>query len=72
MMNEDLIECLDLSGKTVQKLRVYRNTGDGAEVQIEFTDGTSFSCAVFHPLTVKASLYKGGVGTPEIIRDYEF
>jgi hypothetical protein len=72
MMNEDYIECSDLSGKTIQRVHVYRNTGDGAEVQIEFTDGTSFSCAVSHPQTVKACLYKGGIGTPQIIHDYEF
>ena len=71
-MNEGYVECPDLSGKTIQRLQVFRNTGEGAEVQIEFTDGTSFSCAVSHPMTVKASLYKGGIGTPQIVRDYEF
>jgi hypothetical protein len=35
------------------------------------TDGTSFSCLLCNHPTVKAALYKGGVGSPEIIRVYE-
>jgi hypothetical protein len=35
------------------------------------TDGTSFTCSLSHLPTIKASLYKGGVGTPETIRDYD-
>ena len=41
-------------------------------VQIELTDGTSFTCCVSVRPAVEASLYRGGVGTPETIRDYEF
>jgi hypothetical protein len=35
------------------------------------TDGTSFTCSLCHQPAIKASLYKGGVGTPETIRNYE-
>ena len=41
-MREDYVECADLSGKTIQTLRIYKDTGDGTEIQIELTDGTSF------------------------------
>jgi hypothetical protein len=70
-MRDDYVECPELSGKTIQTLRIHRDAGDGTDIQIELTDGTSFSCCLSHQSSVKASLYKGGVGTPETIRSYE-
>jgi len=70
-MKEDCVECPELSGKTIQMLRVYKDTRNGTEIQIDLTDGTSFSCSLSNEPTVKATLFKGGVGTPQIIRDYE-
>ena len=71
-MKEQFIECSDLAGKTIQMVRIYKDAGDGAEVQIQLTDGTSFSCCVSHSSTVTASLYKGGSGSPEILNNYQF
>ncbi len=70
-MAEDYIDCPEMTGKTIQLLRLHRNAGEGPSVQIELTDGTSFTCYVSVRSTVDASLYKGGVGTPETIRAYE-
>ena len=70
-MQDDYVECPELSGKTIQTLRIHRDAGDGTDIQIELMDGTSFSCCLSHQLSVKASLYKGGVGTPETISSYE-
>ncbi len=70
-MREEYVECPELSGKTIQKFRIYKDTGDGTEIQLDLTDGTSFSYSVCHQPTVKAALYKGGVGSPAIIRDYD-
>ncbi len=69
-MQEDYVECPELSGKTIQAVRIYKDTGDGTDVQIDLTDGTSFTCSLCHQPTVKATLYRGGVGSPETIRDY--
>jgi hypothetical protein len=71
MMKENSIECSELSGKTIQTVRIYRDIGDGTEIQMDLTDGTSFSCSLGQRPTAKASFYKGGAGSPEIIRDYE-
>ena len=71
-MNTDFIDCPEVAGKTIQLLRIHRDTGDGSSVQIELTDGTSFTCCVTVRPAVEATLYKGGVGTPETIRDYKF
>ena len=70
-MEQNYVECPELSGKTIQTVRIYKDTGDGTDVLIELTDGTSFTCSLSHQPAVKASLYKGGVGTPQTIRDYD-
>jgi hypothetical protein len=70
-MNQDYVECSELSGKTIQTVRIYKDRNDGTEIQIDLTDGTSFSCCVSHPPVVTASLYQSGVGTPKVLRDYE-
>lgn len=70
-MTQEYVDCPELSGKTIQTLRMYKDGGDGADVHIELTDGTSFTCCLSNQPNVKASLYRGGVGTPQTIRDYE-
>lgn len=70
-MREDYIEYPELSGKTIQMLRIHKDIGDGTDVQIELTDGTTFSCCLSNQPAVKASLYRGGVGTPETLHSYE-
>lgn len=71
-MTEQFIECADLAGKTIQMIRIYKDAGDGSEIQIELTDGTSFSCTVSQSPAVTASLYKGGAGNPEVLKRYQF
>ena len=58
-MQDNYVECPELSGKTIQTLRIHKNTGDGTNVQVELTDGTSFSCCLFRRLGI-ASLSYGG------------
>lgn len=70
-MQDEYVECADLSGRTIQTLRIYKDSGDGTEIQIQLTDGTSFSCTISHSPAVAASHYKGGAGTPEVLRSYE-
>ena len=70
-MSEDYVDCSEMAGKTIQLLRIHRDIGEGTSIQIELTDGTSFTCYVSVRPNVEASLYKGGVGAPETIRAYE-
>lgn len=70
-MQQKYIECQELSGKTIESVRIYRDTGDGTVLGIELTDGTTFSCSISIQPSAKASLYKGGAGTPQIIREYD-
>lgn len=69
-MADRYIECPELEGKIVGNLRIYNNSGDSHEVLIEFTDGTSFSCCFEVKASTKGSLFRGGVGTPEVLREY--
>jgi hypothetical protein len=69
-MKEDYVDCLELTGKTIQRFRIHKHTGDGPELQIDLTDGTSLSYSVSSQTSTRATLYKGGVGTPEILCDY--
>ena len=69
-MSEDVIECPEVVGKVVKCLKLYRSDPDTAELQIDFEDGTSFSCILENKPSVKASLIQTGVGTPEVLRNY--
>jgi hypothetical protein len=70
-MQDNYTECPGLAGKTIQTLRIYRDTGDGTNIQIAFSDGTTFTCCFAIRPDIEASLYKGGVGAPEILQKYE-
>jgi len=70
-MQQDYVECSELSGKTIRCPYSCADTGDGTDIQIELTDGTSFSCCLSNQPAVKASLYRGGVATPETLHSYE-
>jgi hypothetical protein len=65
------VECAEVAGKTIKALKIYEDDVDGCETLIEFTDGTSFSSSVSYQSSVKGTLFRGGVGTPQVIRDYE-
>ena len=43
-MAGEYVECTELNGRTIQALRIYRDAGDGTELQIDFPDGTTFTC----------------------------
>jgi hypothetical protein len=70
-MQDNYIECPELAGKTIQTIRIHRDTGEGTNIQINFSDGTTFACSFTIRPNVEASLYKGGVGTPKVLQKYE-
>ena len=69
-MTDDSFECSELTGKTIKKLTLFKDSGERCEVLIEFTDGTSFSCALDVQTAIKASLIRTGIGTPDVLREY--
>ena len=70
-MSDDYIECPQVSGKTIKVLRIYKDTGDGTEVLIDLTDGTSFTFSLSMKPTVEAAVIRPGVGEPEILHSYD-
>ncbi len=71
MISDEYIECSEICGKTIQMLRIYKDQGDGTELQIDFTDGTSFSGSFCVSTVVEARLIRSGISVPEIIQKYE-
>ena len=70
-MATEYVDCEEVIGKTIKALRIYRDIGDGTELQIEFPDGTTFTCCFSTKPTVEAGLIRPGVGHPEVIRSYD-
>jgi hypothetical protein len=35
-MNDDFIECPEVVGKQIEALRIFKDTGEGTELQIDF------------------------------------
>ncbi len=64
------IECEEVIGKIIQALRIYKDDGEGTELQIDFPDGTSFTCCFAVKPALEVGLIRPGVGHPEIIRAY--
>jgi hypothetical protein len=70
-MQDDYIECAELSGKTIRTFKIHKTAAEGTDIEIELSDGTRFSCSVTNQPTLKASLYRCGAGSPQTIREYE-
>jgi hypothetical protein len=65
------VGCPDVVGKTIQDLKLYRDPVDGAEIQIDFTDGTSFVCCIENQVKMEANLFVCGNGEPTFLRKFE-
>jgi len=57
-MKEDYVDCAELSGKTIQRFRLHKDTGDGTELQIDLTDGTSLSYSVCSQISTRPPYIK--------------
>ncbi len=71
-MNEREVLIPEIKGKTILAMRIVL-TGSSAEMEvaIDFTDGTSFSSTTHPQMHFEAELYTGGIGEPQIIKQYE-
>lgn len=62
-MPEEYVEWAQLSGKTIQTVRIYKDTCDGTTRRIEVKERISSTCCHSNQSGVQAALYRGGVGT---------
>jgi len=67
---EPFIDCEDVVGKTVHSLKIYPNSDGASETILEFTDGTAFSLSVVNEPRVRGLLYRVGIGTLEVLKEY--
>lgn len=70
MGNEAPTECSTVSGKTITTLKIFNATTNGTEIQIDFTDGASFTCLISNRTEVEASLSVCGAGEPQVLEQY--
>ena len=61
----------ELADKVVASAKITRYSDKEQELSLEFTDGTSFSFACCTKLISEATAYRGGVGVPDIIREFK-
>ncbi len=65
------IDCPEVIGKTIKSIRLYPESVDGVEAIIEFADGTNLSWCTVHKSSTKAMLFRPGIGTPEVLNEYD-
>jgi len=65
----DDIALPELAGKVIASAKITRPSVHEQEVALEFGDGTSFSFCCSSKVKSEISVYRGGVGEPEVIRD---
>ena len=62
------IDFPELAAKVIVSAKITKSSQHEQELALEFTDGTSFSFCCTSNLSSDTSLYRGGVGQPEIVR----
>lgn len=69
-MNCREIQIPDVEGKTIRSMRLMLSHSSETEVEIDFTDGTSFSSTTRQQLHLSAELYIGGTGEPQVLKTF--
>jgi hypothetical protein len=63
-----MTECKELANKVVRKVTLYEEGDYGPEVNIEFTDGSSFNVCLKTAIEAKLMLDEGG--EPRVLKNY--
>lgn len=63
-----MTECKELANKVVRKITLYEEGDYGPEVNIEFTDGSSFNVCLKTAIEAKLTLDEGG--EPRVLKNY--
>jgi hypothetical protein len=61
----------EVTEKVIASAKVTRYSDTEHELSLEFTDGTSFSFSCCTKLISEATAYRGGVGVPDVIREFK-
>ena len=63
-----MTRCVELVGKVVEKFTLYEDGPYGPEIQIEFTDGTSFNACVSTRSKIEARLLHNSPSQSEVLK----
>jgi hypothetical protein len=69
-MSDREIQVPEVEGKMIRSMRLTLTSSAETEIQIDFTDGTSFTSSTCPRVEFDAELYIGGSGEPQIIKRY--
>ena len=65
-----MIQCEEFVGKVVQTFSLFEDGPYGPEINIEFTDGTSFNSCVRTSVAMEAKLLRNSSGQSEVLKDF--
>lgn len=65
-----MIECKELTGKVIQLCTIFEESGDGPDLQIDFTDGTCFTVSLRANVSMEARCLRSAGGEPQLLHDY--
>jgi hypothetical protein len=65
-----MIECKELAGKIIRVCTLFEDGSDGPELQIDFTDGTSFTVGLRMKVSLEAKCLQNEGGEPKVLKDY--
>ena len=65
-----MIECRELAGKVIHLCTIFEDGSDGPDLQIDFTDGTSFTVSLTTGVTIEAKSIRDDGGQPQVLKDY--
>ena len=65
-----MMECKELAGKVIRLCSLFEDGSDGPELQIDFTDGTSFTVGLKTQVSLEAQCVRNDGGEPQVLKDY--
>jgi hypothetical protein len=65
-----MIDCKELAGKVIHLCTIFEDGSDGPDLQMDFTDGTSFTVSLKTDVTIEAKSIRDDGGQPQVLKDY--
>ena len=65
-----MIECKELAGKVIRSCTIFEDGSDGPDLQMDFTDGSSFTVNLRTDVTIEAKSIRDDGGQPQVLKDY--
>jgi hypothetical protein len=65
-----MIECREIAGKVIRLCTIFEDGSYGPDIQIEFTDGSSFTLCLKTDVSIEAKYVQNEGGQPQVLKDY--